>query len=410
MSWVPLKEGSNVHHLVSAIYDDRTAAPLRPAVLVFGFVSFWQSLESSRLYCLLHYDSRDGDGERKQECMSEPVKVNEDGQCEIMRKNKDTVPVTYYCPLNRRNSKFRGQIPTQVQLSTDSSCYDKLSRPLNVSYWGQRSSYKGKVGVCVHSALVRGNKQMGRDIVEFVEMIRVLGSESVTMYMSNTLNQDTRELVQKLSSRGGGREGEGGGGIAVNLVAWNGFRKGDPLHYYGQSLLLLDCIYRHIHQVELLVLVDLDEMILPVKDMSWADMIHRIDMKGQYASYLFLNKFFVSSAHSQGVAGKESSDLDKDVVMVQSPALGPRYFNWTLKLNCHFEYGVRSKTIVRPELVLSTCVHKVEKTVQGTRVSLKVPVTTGLLAHYRMEVIQQCRDRNYTSDNTALKYQLKYGD
>ena len=402
MSWVRLRGKTNVHHFVSAVYDDRTAAPLRPAVLVFGFVQSEQDLASSKVYCLLHYyRSSTGGGHGEEtvtECLTEAAHVNKDGQCTVTYAALDSKLVTYYCSIGF------GQMPTQVQLSTDRECHQNLSRPLKVLYQEQRSSYKGKVGVCLHSPLVGSDMHMEADIVNYVEMSRILGAESVTMYVSHTLDSKLKKLIEEMSNggRGGGEEGigEGGNKIAVELVNWHGFRLGSPLHYYGQSLLMLDCLYRHMYRVELLVFQDLDEMILPVKGGSWADMILKKDRKGRYASYQFLNTLFTPPKSDSEEAGNGEGSRE---------ASEPRYFKWTQKLDCYFPYRSRSKLIVRPDLMLTTCVHYVQRSlVERSKMTYKVPLSTGFLAHYRRTPLDQCKNSNSVTDNTALLYQKHF--
>uniref|UniRef100_T1IJ87 Glycosyltransferase family 92 protein n=1 Tax=Strigamia maritima TaxID=126957 RepID=T1IJ87_STRMM len=64
-----------------------------------------------------------------------------------------------------------------------------------------------------------------------------------------------------------------------------------------------DCFYRHRHEYDYIVLLDIDEIIVPLQDNTWSDLLHRLTANGAKTSDSFHASnvyFFDDSIHSHG--------------------------------------------------------------------------------------------------------------
>ena len=48
------------------------------------------------------------------------------------------------------------------------------------------------------------------------------------------------------------------------------------MHYFGQMISISDCVYRSMYRTRYLASQDLDELIVPMKADSWADMLRSV--------------------------------------------------------------------------------------------------------------------------------------
>ena len=67
-----------------------------------------------------------------------------------------------------------------------------------------------------------------QQIVEFIEMNRVLGAEIITMYVMEMKEDALQFLLRHYSKHG-----------LLQLVKWKKLQRWDPLHYVGQILTVL---------------------------------------------------------------------------------------------------------------------------------------------------------------------------
>ena len=63
------------------------------------------------------------------------------------------------------------------------------------------------------------------------------------------------------------------------------------LHYYGELLLMHDCLYRNMYAAKYLVFVDMDELILPIQHNNWTSMMKEIDTSPKIGAFVFLNTY-----------------------------------------------------------------------------------------------------------------------
>ena len=361
------KGENDSYHFFSAFFDNRVGAPDRPAVIVMGYVL--NGVKNIPLYCILKY----ADG--RSVCLKEPLKRRNPIPC--FAPNLGADPYHYYCPVNAGEDP-----PTSVMISSSSICSMNLtSSEIPV---GNRDSSKGKVlkkfSVCVSGPVIE-NKNILQNLVEFISMSKLMGAELITFYISR--KQLKESIIQYILHRYSD----------VRVIEWKHFEKWSPLHYYGQMLIMSDCMYRSMYETEYLVPIDIDEMIVPIKANSWSEMLQDMPQREKHATYLFQNAFF---------------GMKNVRPLVTAPVCGnfsfSKYFTKTDRYICFPGYNYRTKLMTRPRFVLEAAIHYTCSVISGYEKTLLVPDTVAFIAHYRDPIPDDCINKQTRVDNSVLKY------
>ena len=81
----------------------------------------------------------------------------------------------------------------------------------------------------------------------------------------------------------------------VDLLKLHVFLFCSGLHYFGQVISISDCVYRAMYRTRYLSSQDIDELIVPMKADTWADMLRNITTsapRDTIASYNIRSAFF----------------------------------------------------------------------------------------------------------------------
>lgn len=352
--------GRSKHHVYTAYYDSRHF-PSRPAVVLLGYV---ERRSKVSLYCKFYYV------DNTTKCAKQ-----EAGEAPIIAFN--VWPEFYFCKMSGGD-----QVPTHVSLSKDSHCDTAhWSHPIPV--WNREPPVPAPegVGVCVHGCLrLYDADRMFQYIMEYLAMVKTLGAKIVTLYQLN-MNPDMLQKVLYLYPE------------FVDIVRW--FYLNNTLHSNGQRVLLNDCIYRNMHRVKYLVMMDLDEMIFPVSTNNWPDMIRGLERKGKFASFTFSNNFFAEVNESIATKNRICPLLNE-----------PRYFHRLQRLPWpDFKQRTKTKMIIKPAVVSASCTHDLcRPTLSGYGRTYKVSMSDAVMAHYRVPVPRWYIYGEGVQDRTALKY------
>jgi hypothetical protein len=253
--------------------------------------------------------------------------------------------------------------PVFVQLSNTSQCdpqYTSGEIPVRNRH---PTKLTKKFGVCVSGPLIQGSRSILHDLVGFIEMVRLMGAEFIIMYANET--QIDQDILEYLWDHYPG---------FVRTIGWKWFKKWSPLHYFGQLLIISDCLYQVMYEVETLAMLDVDEMIVPVQHNNWKEMIQSLKGSQNVASLRFQNAFF-----------------DNPNSSVEDPShLVPKYFTRTRRYNCNPYTDYRTKVIDHPRFVVEPAIHSVCKEVAGHKKNYRVSKNIGFLAHYRDVIPDEC--------------------
>ena len=370
LPWTTIRDGGNITpQLFSAYYDDRDMSG-RPAVVVLGYHPL--AVSNMTMYCKLTFSSKT----TSTVCLKNPaIKTLIYGNSYV--KNRRSKPTEYICQLECKGNCTDESIPVLVALSSIADCTD-ASADIPVRNRAPRDPTRMKgFGVCVETPLFRKNSQQ---FTEFVEMNRALGARHITFYVIH-INKQLHHFFSTMYCEDD----------LVEVVKWRNLGAWTEMHYYGELLIMQDCLYRHMNRVKYVAFEDMDELILPLNHSNWSDMMAVLDTSPKRGAFLFLNTYFTNNPKRTGVS-KPCKQMNV-----------PIYFKWTRRYLCKYQPHRRSKFIAKPRLVNALDIHAVS-TLRGY-FEYTVPYNTGASAHYRYQRTSDCANTNTTVDTTALKYQ-----
>ena len=150
------------------------------------------------------------------------------------------------------------------------------SAPVTVPVLGEHE-YVGEIGCCLAGPLRRGDKGV-MDLISWVEFQRLLGVDSIFVYaMSFTV--EVREVLEFYV-----REG------VVEVIEWNFPISNRDFRYFGQNLLINDCLYRSRDLFKYTIFIDLDETIVPIIHGNLIDLLTN-QTESKVSGFGFHNRF-----------------------------------------------------------------------------------------------------------------------
>lgn len=401
--------GSNeaeAYHFISAYLDDRERTQGRPAIVVVGYFS--RTARPTKLYCLFKYSSG------KTRCLDRGATQTQ-ANCDSVVDKRKSKPMLYICHLAKSPSVI---IPVSVRISNVSDCKSASGEiPVdNIDHVRKRSPPKmKKFGVFIGGPLIQKDNVI-QNLTHFIQMSQLLGAEFFTMYISpeqmdNSVIQFLLDTYPDL----------------VRVIEWKKFEIHYPLHYYGQLVLISDCLYRSMYEVQYLVMMDLDEMILPVRHNDWTELTNELEKKGRYASFSFLNRFIVSTpsqyttttSYNDNITSYDEveatpsdpySPVDPKVVQHFNGSNIPAYFTRTQEVQCFFGYGAKTKLIINPRLLVRGTVHEACESVKSYQKVYNVPPEEGINGHYREHSIPECTSKPTLTNTAAIKFAKRYAE
>ncbi|KAK3086514.1 hypothetical protein FSP39_019480 [Pinctada imbricata] len=142
-----------------------------------------------------------------------------------------------------------------------------------------------KFTVCVTPLNYKYSKAY--ELVEMVELNRILGADRIVFY-NHTTNTNVESVLEHYKKLG-----------IVDVHQWNlpmgvdTWPRRNPnveVHYFAQISALNDCLNRERYKSDFLVYQDLDEFIIPRKVKNWTELFSKLP--GGKSSYMFRNTFF----------------------------------------------------------------------------------------------------------------------
>ncbi|KAL4217896.1 hypothetical protein ACF0H5_022635 [Mactra antiquata] len=219
------------------------------------------------------------------------------------------------------------------------------------------------------------------DLVEWIEMNRILGIQKFIMYIHNT-NNKIEKILDYYSSIG-----------VVETLPWLNITNinSEDFFYFAQLSALNDCLYRMKGVSEYIAVSDMDEFIIPQnkKDYTLTDMMQRINVNN-ITALLFSNVFY---------------RLDEISVHYESPSSELVTQSWLLKYDVEYKPPDRSKYIVKTNHIITLDVHDMNAVNHGNEHIVSPNI--GLLHHYRRHIVREkfwFRKSKLVTDTTALKY------
>ena len=347
--------GTNVF-MYSAYYDDRDKDQ-GPVIRVLALTP---KRELKLVYCIYVTDSG------KRVCCGQAVKIRINPQL-LNVPYPTSIAVFYLCKCENLPSK-----PTSMRVTlVPQSCsilmdIERFLTPeksnelwVRVAFPSGRSSssysQKDQFRVCIPPVFGLTLKKL-TPLLRTFESNLFFGADRIVLY-NHSLPADTESFLESYISEG-----------KVELLNWPLSRTGllsqHQIHYHGQNLAINDCLYRNQGATHYLLITDLDELIVPRKHDTWRDLMNQLDASPGAGSFLFCHTHFDYNATNE-------------------PEL--YYFDEYRRSDRILTGRIRSKMMVRPDLVVSVGVHETFQLVDGFS-QVVVPRDLGLLHHYNRNV------------------------
>ncbi|XP_068129113.1 beta-1,4-galactosyltransferase galt-1-like [Hyperolius riggenbachi] len=227
-------------------------------------------------------------------------------------------------------------------------------------------------------------------IIQSIEMYKILGASRVTIYNTSCSQNVSRVLLHYIDE-----------GI-LEVVPWPitkhlktsttwRFFKGlaSEIGYYGQTAALNDCLYRNMFRSSYVLLNDIDEIILPVTDRNWPSLMKRLQRDYPNASVFHSeNHIFSTSVNT--------SEFDlwpniPGVNILRHPFRQP--IDWKL-------FNDR-KMIVNPRKIFQTSIHSALK-FKGR--SINLPANMTITFHCTNKQIKDIPPEKLIRDNLLWRY------
>jgi len=192
-----------------------------------------------------------------------------------------------------------GKTPASVSIVED-KC-DKASNNLRVTYnKPAEGEEKKKFAVCV-KGLDFPEDDLSIRLTEWIEVLGALGADKIFLYNLEVHPNITKVLDYYSKA----------GLVDVTPISLPGYQPNLPVlqHMYLKSKLnnkrqnelipYNDCLYRNLYRYDYIALLDIDEVITPIKHSNWADMMEEVvqtslKVKNETrASWNFRNVYFM---------------------------------------------------------------------------------------------------------------------
>jgi len=192
-----------------------------------------------------------------------------------------------------------GKVPASVSV-VEKPCETATSN-IKVTYNKiEKSEKKKKFAVCV-KGLDFPDDDLSTRLIEWIELLNVLGADKIFMYKLDVHPNVSRVLDHYV------KEGK----IDVTKISLPGFQPNLPVlqHLYlttkrnnkrqNELIPYNDCLYRNLYRYEYIALLDIDEVIIPLKHLNWKEMMTdavaaSLKVKNETrASYNFRNVYFM---------------------------------------------------------------------------------------------------------------------
>ncbi|XP_069097888.1 glycosyltransferase family 92 protein F13G3.3-like isoform X2 [Pleurodeles waltl] len=274
--------------------------------------------------------------------------------------------------------------------SSQDAAMDKLS-VFTIQNTHQSTSFYVNFTVCISAMF--GNYDNVLQFTQTIEMYKLLGAGRVTIYKNNCSLLIER-LLQYYIAEG-----------IVEVVpwpiekylapakAWHHSMDAKDIGYYGQLVTLNDCMYRNMYRSKYVILIDLDEIILPFKHPDWTSMMYSLQKQHpNVGAFLFENHIFPKHVFSPTEGFNTSSwEAVPGVDILKHIHREPDrkdYFN-------------ARKMILNPRKVIQISVHSVLK---AYKESLQVPLDVALVYHCRGPLQAALPRGSLIEDPTIRKY------
>ncbi|CAL4137470.1 unnamed protein product [Meganyctiphanes norvegica] len=362
--WQPVYHTKHKFFVYSAFYDDRKGRIIR-------IIGTTQTKKSDRVWCKYWYSN------------SSTLIVN--GALKIIRENWNLKFSACFiaCPLSvYKDGKQPIPPPESVSIMADpgGNATNKL-KVLNLDI--KKEEVKNSFAVCIKPLHFEYNNV--NQIIEFIELNKLLGVEHFTMY-NHTIGPDVDCILKKYQKQG-----------LLDIHPWTLEMKSQKeIRTEGLFAALNDCLYRYMYKYKYILMIDLDEFIVPHSNTTLPDLMSYLHTKAdarKIGAISFQNSFF----YLQWPDDPSSASLPPLVTLRK-----------TRRRQRFHPHKQRSKYIAVTPYVVEAGNHFVWEFLPG-KGTLNVPNDVAFLHHYRVCEFggDDCVRNPRTTDTSMYRYKDK---
>ncbi|XP_053990572.1 uncharacterized protein LOC128882829 [Hylaeus volcanicus] len=385
--WLPVTKTRFKFFVYSAYFDDRvgsTGALTGKNQGMVRIISATKTKGPERVWCRFWY--------RPESRGNVTASVTVAAKVKVIRENWSLKYSACFviCPLPKE-SPTTDKVPETVSVVARLKAVP-TNRILVQNRPETRSKEKELLAVCVKPLHYDYNRVL--QLVEFIELHRLLGAAHVTLY-NDTVGAEAGCALKYYEAKG-----------LVTVLPWHHLDMISQREIRTEGLFaaLNDCLYRSMYKYEYVALVDLDEFIIPRHNDTIIDLIRwmtsRINTKSTGA-YSFQNAFFYL----------QWAD-DPFIVMSRTPIeAGLITLRKTRRRTKLHPQKQRSKYVCKPQDIVEAGNHFVWEFIPGHG-TLNVPSEAAILHHYRVCEFggDDCIKTQSVVDRTAYKYKDRLSD
>lgn len=404
--WQQFDSSNGTFYFLNAFYDIRSSLETSPTVRIVSMINrlsppkvfcqiwFHNSSISVRTVATYHYIWFERWGNHRDEYL-QPYLIN--------------------CPLYKKKTTKSSLQPRFVSIY-QSKC-SNLTNQLEIdsNYFSQlNDKVKKKFSVCV-KALDFPSDDLSFRLIEWIELIRLLGGTKITFYQFDVQSNIDKVLkyYQNESFVDVHRLTLPGRQPNLHSIRRNYFRERVTTRRQHEIIPYNDCFYRNLYEFEFVLLIDIDEIILPKKDFNWIELFQRIqtDLNEQfdnYAAFSARNIYFFPEDPSM-IDYQLNSSMKELYRSIQSNFYMLKQIQ---RSNVYNRPGAYVKTFFRTSKVIGVHNHFPLGCFSTCR-RYEFDVNVAHLQHYRTDCVRELRKtcehfrNNSVLDSTIWKYRQK---
>lgn len=285
--WQTLRTKNGTFQLYAAFYDERKFSRIGPALRIVAMIDRIEPIVKT--FCQIWFEG-------EQEPLITEVLEYKYIWYSKWGNYKQGIYQPYVIACKLPQSHYRKGVPGSVSL-VEKRC-ETPSNNLKVTY--NKPKKKKDFAVCV-KGLDFLHEDLSVRLVEWIELIGLLGADKIFFYELQ-VHPNISKVLQYYEQLGK---------IHITPITLPGGQPNIPAfqHMYlskktnskrqNELIPYNDCLYRHMYEYEYLVLLDVDEVIMPVQDTTWQELLKRIMPKAlkikneTRASYNVRNVYFL---------------------------------------------------------------------------------------------------------------------
>ncbi|XP_065348557.1 uncharacterized protein LOC135945075 [Cloeon dipterum] len=264
--WQMQKSGNESYYLYGAYFDDRPKAVGR-IIRIIGMIDQYQT--SVNAFCLMWFGNDTPAISRV--LHSQFMWYEEWGYM-----NQALFPYVFSCEIP---TEYENRVPDSVSF-VGHPC-DRATNNLKLVYNPSSKEDKKDFFVCVKGLNFAHNAKIAIRLVEWIELLKILGADKIVFYELQVHENITRILENYKHTRNVELIKTSLPGHYANMPHFMStyLKKHIGVQMFQELIQYNDCFYRNMYKYRYVILLDVDEVIVPRGDLiSWQQLVYDITL------------------------------------------------------------------------------------------------------------------------------------